>query len=181
MYANRSADARRNPPLAKGPPGRYPAGMSLPQPSITIHSRQDAMRVPRKRLRALLGMIARREKVRLGEIEVLVVGSREIARLNRNYLGHAGATDVISFDLTQPYESAVSGQLVLCAEVARQAAARHNEPAQRELLRYAAHGLLHLLGYDDQKAGAARCMRSRQEELLAEFWRKRVRGGRSER
>ncbi|MBS3734429.1 MAG: rRNA maturation RNase YbeY [Phycisphaerae bacterium] len=141
--------------------------------NIVISSHQRAMRVPRKRIAELVAYVARREGARLGEVDVAVVSRQRIATLNRRWLGRRGATDVMSFDLSAPDEP-LTAEIVVCADVAVAEARRRGHGPQRELLLYVAHGLLHLLGYDDAGGAAeARRMHARQEELLEAFLRGR--------
>lgn len=141
-----------------------------PQPVVRISSEQRTLRVPRKKITRLVNFVARREKARIVEVDLAVVSSRRIAALNRRWLAHRGATDVISFDLTGPEDDGLWAQLVVCADVAARQGPRHGHTAQRELLLYVLHGLLHLLGYDDQAPADATVMLARQEKLLAEFY-----------
>ncbi len=143
------------------------------KPLVSIISMQHNLRVPRKKIAELIAFIAKSEAVRIAEIDVAVVTSKEIARLNREYLSHAGETDVISFDLSDGPKADINGQLVLCAEVATKQAKKMGVGVQRELLLYVAHGLLHLMGYDDTTAGEAAKMHARQEQLLEKFFKKR--------
>lgn len=145
--------------------------MTSPAANVIISSGQRALRVPRKRIASLIDFVARAEKVRITEIDVAVVSSRQISRINRLYLNHAGATDVITFDLSDSDKSAgeINGQIVVCADVAQKQARRFGHGVQKELLLYVAHGLLHLTGYDDTTSAAAKRMHARQEELLEKF------------
>jgi len=60
----------------------------------------------------------------------------------------------------------VQGDLVICMdEAARQAVSRGHE-TRLEVLLYAVHGLLHLLGYDDHNPQDAEAMHRREDELL---------------
>lgn len=141
-------------------------------PTVLISSRTRHIRVPRKKITGLVRFIARHERRAIGEVDILVVDSQAIAKLNRQYLGHRGATDVISFDLSagEPdRQQRVYAQIIVCAQVAVREARRRGIGVQRELLLYVAHGLLHVLGYDDTKPTQADRMRLRQEELLAQF------------
>ncbi len=119
----------------------------------------------------MIDFVARAEKARIAEIDVAVVSSRQFARINRLYLNHVGATDVITFDLSDVDEPAgeINGQIVVCADVAQKQARRLGQGVQKELLLYVAHGLLHLTGYDDATPAAAKRMHARQEELLEKF------------
>ena len=134
------------------------------------------MRVERKKITALVDFIARTEGVVLEDVDVTVVDSREISGLNRRYLGRKGVTDVISFDLSDDPACGISCQIVVCAEVATRQAARFGHGAGRELLLYVIHGLLHLMGYDDQTEKASEKMQARGEQLLEEFLSERRKG-----
>lgn len=127
------------------------------------------MRVPRKQLAELVQFVAKREGVRLGQVDISIVSSREVAQLNRRFLRHAGATDVISFDLSDMDVPGLSVQLVICAEVAIQQARARNLKPQHELMLYVVHGLLHQMGYEDESIRGGVKMQARQEELLKEF------------
>lgn len=83
-------------------------------------------------------------------------------RLNRKFLRHDYATDVLSFRL----EGAVFGEVVVSAEYARAEARRRGLPVREEILRYVAHGVLHLLGYDDHAPRDRARMWARQEREL---------------
>jgi len=136
--------------------------------TVNISSSQKALRVPRKKITALVAFVAAAESADIDEVDIAVVTARRVAALNRRYLQHRGATDVLSFDLSQP-GGAVAVQLIVCGELAvREARARRLGP-QRELMLYIVHGLLHVLGYDDTTVSAANKIHTRQEELLDAF------------
>jgi probable rRNA maturation factor len=139
-----------------------------PKPRVLISSAQRAVRVDRKRLTRLVEFVAAAEGQRLGQIDLAVVGKGEIISHNRRWLGHVGPTDVISFDLSEAGEG-LSGQLIVCGDVAAEQARLRGLPVQEELMLYVVHGLLHLMGYDDLAIRAAAKMHAREEELLKEF------------
>ena len=136
--------------------------------TVNISSSQTALRVPRKKITAMVEFVASAESTQLDEVDIAIVTSRRIAALNRRYLQHAGATDVLSFDLSSPGGGTIV-QIIVCGDVAvREARARHIA-LQRELMLYIVHGLLHVMGYDDTTPQAAEKIRARQEELLEAF------------
>lgn len=124
--------------------------------AVAITNHQRAMRVPRRRIERLVERILRGER-RRPAIEVAVVDDAAIRRANCRFLGHDHATDVLAF----PY-----GEVVVSAETARREARRRGIAAEEELLRYVAHGVLHLLGYRDKTAASRRRMWGRQEGYL---------------
>ena len=140
------------------------------RPTVEIVSSQEAVRVPRKRIADIVAKISRQEGVRLSHVEVAVVAGGEMAAMNRRHLHHAGATDVLSFDLSDDFTDGLVAQVVVCGDVAAREAPIHGHIAQRELLLYVIHGLLHLTGYDDTTPRLAARMHARAEELLAEVY-----------
>ncbi len=85
------------------------------------------------------------------DVEFVIIGDAESLRVNRAHLGHDWVTDVIAFDYRTDAgsEAGPEGEVFVNAEMAvREATARGHDPLS-ELLFYVAHGLLHLLGYDD--------------------------------
>jgi probable rRNA maturation factor len=143
---------------------------------LYIASRTQHMRIPRKRIGELLNYIQQAEEIELHDVDITVVDSDEMARLNREFLSHADTTDVISFDLTDPRAELVPGlsvQLIVNAQLAVEEAANRSHGPQRELLLYITHGLLHTMGYDDHAPADSRRMNARQEELLDAFFTNR--------
>ncbi len=110
-----------------------------------------------------------------GELSLLVIDDQRMAGMHERHTGVAGTTDVLTFDLLPaapaPRDASlmivrVEGDLLLCRDEAiRQAAARGHSPRE-ELLLYALHGLLHLLGHDDHDPGRAAAMHRREDALL---------------
>ena len=137
---------------------------------VSVVSRTNHMRVPRKRIFQLAEFVASKTQRPILDVDVAVVDSREMGSYNRRYLHHAGTTDVISFDLSDAPDGPLIAQIIVCGQVAVRQAAKHACGVQRELLLYITHGLLHLLGYDDRKKQEAKAMSLYQEQLLDEFF-----------
>jgi probable rRNA maturation factor len=135
--------------------------------------------VSRARLARLAALVVRAEGVRFAEVSVTLVTAVAIARLNREHLGHRGATDVIAFRLPvigTRLRGAVLGDVYVCPAVARRNAREHRVPFRDELERLVVHGTLHALGWDhpDGDARVASPMWRRQESLLRR-WQRRAR------
>ena len=94
-----------------------------------------------------------------------LVGDAEMAVLNERFLGSDAVTDVLAF----PYESEgkfINGEIVANAELAVRESAARPHGAADELMLYVVHGLLHLLGYDDDSPEATQRMRRREQDIL---------------
>ncbi len=105
----------------------------------------------------------------MGQVDLALVASSEISGVNRRFLGHEGATDVISFDLSDKDVPGLCAQLVVCGDLAARQAKAHGLKPSHELMLYVIHGLLHLMGYEDTSIRGGARMHAREEELLKEF------------
>jgi probable rRNA maturation factor len=108
------------------------------------------------------------ERVPDAEISVTLLRDAAVAKLNRQWLGHEGATDVLSFPLYDDGEPPV-GDVYIGIDQARRQARELGVALREELARLAIHGTLHVLGYD-HPAGPKRVkseMWRRQERVLA--------------
>ena len=113
------------------------------------------------------------EKQKGRSVSVFLTDDKEIRKLNKRYLNHDAATDVISFwfeagSLTKK-ESGCLGDLVVSTETAGRVAKEMAIPFKEELARYLVHGTLHLLGHNDKKPGDKKAMHRRQEWILGQL------------
>jgi probable rRNA maturation factor len=123
---------------------------------VVLLSNRQQRSVDEEGLTALAERTLRAEGRDEGELSLSFVTPEEIEDLHVRYLGEAGPTDVLSFPL---HEDGLLGDVVVCPELA----ARNNPRVDDELRLLVVHGVLHLLGYDHEKAGGRREMWARQE------------------
>lgn len=104
------------------------------------------------------------------ELSIALVSGEEMAELNEKYLGRKGPTDVLSFLMQEQEEEAyLLGDVIICPdEVLRRGDEYGVEPGG-EVPLVLTHGILHLMGYDDEEEEAHLKMDSRQRELLKEW------------
>jgi len=104
------------------------------------------------------------------ELAVYLVGAEEITRLNERFLRHQGRTDVITFDYYDPARpERLAGEIFVCVDEAVVQAARFHTTWQNEVVRYVAHGILHLCGYDDRTPAARRRMKRVEDRLMRQL------------
>ena len=104
------------------------------------------------------------------EVSVTLVPVAAIRELNARFHLVDAPTDVLAFDLGGSGDPSVSliGDVYICPDVAAEHAREHGETADREIVRLAVHGTLHLQGHDHPE-GAERYeseMFRLQERLL---------------
>ncbi len=137
--------------------------------AATVGLHVEGVRVPggRARLRAALlrlGAYAAGRAERPVELSFALVTDDRMAALNQGFLGHEGPTDVLSFPLQE--EPRLVGDVVISVDTARREAERRRHPAYDEVVLYAVHGVLHLLGHDDHDPASRRRMRRAERRVL---------------
>ncbi len=113
-----------------------------------------------------LGRIAELAGADRGRLGLALVGDDQMSKLHEQYKGEPVTTDVLSFDLREDDQSALDGDVVVSVDVASRQAAPRGHDTRLEVLLYAVHGLLHLLGEDDADPRQAAAMHRRENELL---------------
>jgi probable rRNA maturation factor len=79
--------------------------------------------------------------------DILITGDADLRRLNRDFLGHDYATDVLSFPSPN---SGSLGDLAISLARARAQARQFGHSTEQEIQILMLHGLLHLLGFDHE-------------------------------
>lgn len=129
---------------------------------------EQARQIDESRLRSAVRAILGDAGISRGEVSIAVVDDAQMHELNRRYLDHDYPTDVLSFVLACEGDQ-LDGQIVVSADYAAREAVRYGWNADDELLLYAIHGALHLVGHDDLNAEAKREMRAAEQQYLARF------------
>ena len=110
-------------------------------------------------------------------VSIMLVDEETIALLNREHMGKAGPTDVLSFPIEDaapgvPPRKIVDGppveigDVVIAPSVVRSNADRDAVAFEDEMALMVVHGMLHLLGWDHVAEADAVAMEMREEELL---------------
>ncbi len=105
-----------------------------------------------------------------GEVNIIFVGDKEIHEINKAYIGHDYVTDVISFNY--PFDKKAGGpfgDVFVCTSQAKRQAAEQGHSALFENAVLAAHGTLHLVGYDDNTLELRNKMNKKAEEIVKQF------------
>ena len=127
-------------------------------------------------LRKVLIRLLEDHEIGLG-VHVCFVDDAEIRQLNRDYLSHDYATDVVTFPMRtegkpvegDPLDDDLLGEVVVSVDTARTSARSRGIDYPAELALYAIHGVLHLLGYDDKDPAGRRKMRRAERLYLDSF------------
>ena len=106
------------------------------------------------------------------EVNLVFVDVAEMTELHIKWMDEGGPTDVLSFPMDMPAapdEAVTLGDIVISPVVAAQQATTAGHSIDHEILILAAHGLLHILGYDHANANDEKVMFALQEDLVKKY------------
>ena len=153
--------------------------------SVLVSNRQRAKKVNSRLLKQIVNDLFAELGIAEAELGIALVGAKEMARVNWQFLQHEGSTDVITFDYSDsadddarrlkseksepPHAGSgkfIRGELFICVDDAVTQAREFGTGWQSEVVRYVVHGVLHLLGYDDLEPALRREMKREENRLV---------------
>ena len=105
-------------------------------------------------------------------LNLIFVSPYRIKQLNKKYFKKNRVTDVIAIEpgkFDREIFSSYLGDITICPQKAKENSKRFNTSLKNEVSLYIAHGILHLLGYDDLKEKDRKKMERKQQELMGTF------------
>ena len=106
------------------------------------------------------------------ELSVTFVDDKEMEELHIKWMDEPGTTDVLSFPMDMPEgknDPVMVGDIVIDPIVAAQQAATAGHSTEHEIYILAAHGLLHILGYDHADKDEEKIMFELQERIVKKW------------
>lgn len=104
------------------------------------------------------------------DLTLAFINDQEMEELHLKWMDLPGSTDVMSFPMDElrpnDPEPGILGDIVISPLFARAQAEKAGHSFEHEVKILAAHGLLHLLGYDHQGLEDERVMFALQEDLV---------------
>lgn len=142
--------------------------MADSQPDIQVFNQTNhSLPLEKSIFQDLALSISDRESASFRFIEIVYVDEDLIVRINKEYLDRDYITDIITFRYDESEgKSEIEGTIFCCAPRIAEQAEEFNEPTEREFLRVYIHGLLHLMGYDDQTDEDKKQMRAKEDEYI---------------
>ena len=111
-----------------------------------------------------LNSISKNEGKKIGNLNFLFVDDKEMLKYNKKYLQHESYTDIITFD--NSLNNKIAGDIVISLERVNENAKYYQVSYNYELERVMAHGLLHLLGYNDKNKEEKKIIRKKENYYL---------------
>jgi len=113
-------------------------------------------------MRRAIRLLLRQEGWSEGDVSIVLTDDEEVRSLNRTYRGKDEPTDVLSFslrevaagettvDLSSLEEELALGEVYISIPTAMRQAQAGERTLEEEVAFLAVHGVLHLLGYEDE-------------------------------
>ena len=98
-------------------------------------------------------------------LSVALVDDDRIAEIGRSFRGADGPTDVIAFEAETELDQ-TAGEVIISLQTAERQAGEAGHSLARETCLLMAHGMLHVLGYDDENETGALQMQQLQNHVL---------------
>jgi rRNA maturation RNase YbeY len=89
-----------------------------------------------------------------------------LLEINKKYLNRNTLTDVITFDYSEQ-EEVISGEIYISYQRIVDNATKYNQTLDNEIYRVMIHGILHLIGYDDNTENQKEIMAQKEDYCLS--------------
>ncbi len=139
--------------------GHRPSQNSL---CVNISNRQRALPLSKRSIDLAVRELLAFLQVSCQEISLYFVGSEKIAALHHQFFNDPTTTDCITFPLDKEH----LGEIFVCPQTAIEYAQKNDLDPYEETLLYIAHGILHLIGYDDIEPDQRRIMRKMEKRCM---------------
>jgi len=120
-----------------------------------------------ERVKKWLVFVANKHKKEIGELSFIFSSDSYLLEVNRQYLSHDYLTDIITFDYTEG--DTVSGDVFISTERVADNAIEFNVSYDDELLRVLAHGILHLIGFNDKNENDQEEMTLQEDASILDY------------
>lgn len=107
------------------------------------------------------------ENKKLGDISIIYCSDDYLLEINKQYLSHDYYTDVITFNYCEG--DLISGDIFISVDTIKANAEEYGASFDNELCRVMVHGILHLIGYDDDCESNQLIMRQKEDFYLERY------------
>ncbi len=112
-----------------------------------------------------LNRITMEEEKKTGDITYVFCDDNFLLKKNQKFLNHETLTDIITFDYSD--NKIISGDIIISIDRVKDNAKIFKVSFFNELKRVMAHGLLHLIGYNDKSEKEITLMRDKENYYLS--------------
>ena len=117
-----------------------------------------------KRTTDWLSKLVKTHQKILGDITYIFCSDAYLLSINKEYLQHDTFTDIITFNYN--HSAIISGDIFISIDRIQENSEKYNVTFHKELARVMAHGILHLIGFNDKTEEDQRIMTIEEDKAL---------------
>ena len=125
-------------------------------------------KIDKIQIHKLISFLKNKLNISINSLEINFIGSEEIHKLNKNYLGHNYSTDILTFNYSGDNKE-LEGEIFISIKNALENAKKFRATLSNEIFRLVIHGILHLVGYNDKMRKDKIIMKEQENLLLNNF------------
>ena len=125
-------------------------------------------KINKRRIHLLVNKLTKELNFSISFLEINFISSDDIQKINKMHLKHNYATDIITFSYSSDLKN-IDGEIIISIDDAKINSQKFKVSFFEEIARLVIHGILHLLGYDDQITSDNKVMKRMENKLLSNF------------
>ncbi|MDZ4668663.1 MAG: rRNA maturation RNase YbeY [bacterium] len=133
--------------------------------TITFNNIKKVVSLNKTKTKLWLMSVSMSHKAEIKELSFNFCSDEYILEMNKEHLNHDYYTDIITFDMGEP-GGAIEGDIYISIDRVKENAKLNNTKYDMELNRVMAHGLLHLIGFQDKTIDQQKEMRLAEDGAL---------------
>jgi len=125
-------------------------------------------KIKRTILKSWITSVISLHNAKLGQISIIFVSDKFLLDMNNQYLNHNYFTDIITFNYSENIgnQLVIGGDLFISLDTVRTNSSDFNVSFYHELNRVIIHGILHLLGQNDESDEEFDEMKQKEDHYL---------------
>lgn len=124
--------------------------------------------IEKKKLHQYVKFITEHLDLSIKSLEINFINSETIKEINKKFLSHDYSTDIITFNYSES-QNIIDGEIFISVDDAEENAKKFKVKIQEEIGRLIAHGVLHLIGFDDTTPAKRKKMKNLENQLLKKY------------
>ena len=136
----------------------------LPENPVVISTDHICLRLDAGLVQRLVCGLVEQEGRGIHRLEIVLTGTEEMRKLNREWREADYETDVLCFSLGDG--TAIDAEVYVSLDFAQASCLEHGVTFTQEASRYIVHGLLHACGYEDNTPESREVMRKKEDYYL---------------
>lgn len=131
--------------------------------NLQVYSEDSSIR--KRAIHSLISSLKSEFDLDISFLSISFISSKELKVINKKYLHHDYATDIITFNYSRKMKL-IDGEILISFKDAEVNAKKYKSNYSKEICRLIIHGVLHLLNYDDNTKKSRIIMKQMENKLI---------------